>query len=221
VAVGVVVLFVASRHQSGAPAAVGPGTSLERPAADGPLDPVTAIPPAGRPGGAEVDDADRAPGDASPLAAAGGSSYPSTTADPESFDAGPSSEDSSSFGQLDDPSAESDPGRDPSTEANAGALPSDPLIGGARIGRREPANAPATEVVEPSPDEPDPSSQAAPPTPTADQAEVLSPEEIQRRVEKILPDGSMPEDQLAAAREAEAKRILERSKIAAALTNNN
>ena len=48
---------------------------------------------------------------------------------------------------------------------------------------------------------------------------VLTPQEIARRVEKALPDGSLPPDELAAARKAQADLILQRSKTAAGLTH--
>jgi hypothetical protein len=46
---------------------------------------------------------------------------------------------------------------------------------------------------------------------------VLSAEDIAERVAKVLPDGSLPPAELAKARQLESERILERSKLAAAL----
>jgi hypothetical protein len=51
----------------------------------------------------------------------------------------------------------------------------------------------------------------------ASEGGVLSAEEIARRVDQLLPDGSQPPEALARARQLESQRILERSRLAAAL----
>jgi hypothetical protein len=207
-------LWLALRGDSADPArnaaGTGSGTAVER-AGDRAVDRPDANPLARRPGGAEGADQ---PAGASPVAVVPGSTL--SDGESASLDAEPGYP-----GEL--PSAGSDlssggeSGRAPETEAQAGGMPRQLPLGRSGIAAREPESAPVTEVPEPAPDEPDRSDPLAPSEPAAEDAEILSAEEIQERVEKILPDGSMPEDELARAREAEARRILERSKIAAGL----
>ena len=213
IAIGAVLALWLTLRSGESETGAGGGSGLERAGADSAADRPDANPLASRLGDAEgLADP---PAGASPLAAAPGSSFPSA----ESFDAEQGSGELPSIEQRSDLSPEGDSGGDAETEAKAGGMPPYPPLAGAQIGGREPEKAPATEVFEPAPDEPDRSDPSAQPAPAAEESEVLSREEIQRRVEKILPDGSMPDDQLALAREAEAKRILERSKIAAGLAN--
>jgi hypothetical protein len=172
--------------------------------------------PVGGESGADRSDANRMPrrpGDAqgdistlpggSPLAAAPDPSSPDE--DPESS---PDEPGSSAALSVDDRS-------DRSAESEGAYSPVGTWSGGGAGLARAPTNAP--EALQPAPGEPAVHPQQ--PAPSADDAQVLSADEIARRVEKILPDGSMPDDQLAVAREAEAKKILERSKIAAGLAN--
>jgi hypothetical protein len=100
--------------------------------------------------------------------------------------------------------------------APAGGPSGEPAPGASDSGAPDTAETPDAEVGDgdPQPVAGEPGSGSGD-TATAPPPQVLSDEEIARRVEEKLPDGSLPPDQLEAARADLADEILTKSKQAA------